>query len=97
MLGGGSGPLRFVYVAKFHDKLDDLMSRLSARGLPEHDQILSQLLEASTLSNPRPYGDYPRQQTVLNSFAHILLHDEASHFTRLKPHVRVALEQPRHT
>lgn len=61
------------YVAKFHDKLDNLISQLSARGLPEHGQIPSQLFEASSLSNPRLYGDYPRQQTVFNSFARIML------------------------
>ncbi|KAI3325540.1 hypothetical protein HD806DRAFT_490614 [Xylariaceae sp. AK1471] len=61
------------YVAKFHSKIDDLISRLSARGLPEHGQIPSQLFEASSLSNPQLYGDYPRQPTVLNSFARILL------------------------
>ncbi|KAJ3577904.1 hypothetical protein NPX13_g2664 [Xylaria arbuscula] len=61
------------YIAKFHDKIDNLISRLSARGLPEHGQIPSQLFEASSLSNPRLYGDHPRQQTVLNSFARIML------------------------
>ncbi|KAI0503394.1 hypothetical protein F5B22DRAFT_662085 [Xylaria bambusicola] len=61
------------YIAQFHDKLDDMISRLSASGLPEHGQIPSQLFEASAPNNPRLYGDYPRQQTVLISFARTLL------------------------
>ncbi|KAI0395694.1 hypothetical protein F5Y17DRAFT_184119 [Xylariaceae sp. FL0594] len=61
------------HVAKFHNKIDDMIARLSARGLPEQGQIPSQLFEASSLRNSQLYGDFPRQQTVLNSFARILL------------------------
>ncbi|KAI0201011.1 hypothetical protein F4808DRAFT_135742 [Astrocystis sublimbata] len=61
------------HVAKIHDKLDGLIPRLSSCGLPEHGQIPSQLFETSSLTDPWLYGDYPRRQTVLNSFARILL------------------------
>lgn len=58
---------------RLHIKIDTLIARIPARGIPEQGFIPSRLANASPLTHEELYLDHPTQPTVFTSWTRIML------------------------
>ena len=68
-------------------KLDELISKVPAQGIPETGVIPSRLVNASPMTHERLYGDHPSQPTIWSSWVVIML-------TMLKSEAVILVQKP---
>jgi hypothetical protein len=66
---------RFNYTMKMlHSRIDDLISRIPAKGIPEKGNISVRIATASPDTHPHLYAEDSREPSVLGCWARIMMH-----------------------
>ena len=76
-----------IAVRKLHFKIDHLIGRIPAQGIPEKGLIPSRLANASPLTHETLYSDHATEPTVFTSWTRIIL-------TMLKSESAILLQKP---